>query len=335
MQGGFVDVQVNGWMGVSFSDPALTVEQVLTITRQLLAEGTLAYCPTVCTGPLDMYTHNLPVIAEAMADPRLGKHILGVHLEGPYISIAPGAVGAHNPAWVRKPTVDEFDRMQAWAHGQARLITLAPEFPGALELIRHCRAQGVSVSIGHHWADEKTLQQAVAAGAQSCTHVGNGIPNLIHRHQNPLWWQLATDEIYGMFITDGHHLPLSLIKVALRSKTVARTIISSDASALGGLPAGHYHNRWGDVEIEPSGRIYMPATQSLCGSHACLRECMDVLAGMGLLTEDELWQVGYVNPLALLGLPATALDLLPSTGIQYRQNAGKPLGYGRWIQTKR
>ena len=109
---GFIDIQSNGYQGVDFSSDTLTPDQIRTATRELAKDGTIAYCPTVCTGAMDVYRRNLPLIAEAMRDPELSRHILGMHLEGPFIPPQEGARGAHPPAFILPPSVDVFRQLQ-------------------------------------------------------------------------------------------------------------------------------------------------------------------------------------------------------------------------------
>ncbi len=317
---GFIDLQVNGGLGISFTSQDLTLEAIRTVTRLLVARGTLAYCPTVITGDPACYRHVLPLFACAMRDPELAPHLLGIHLEGPFISPEPGAIGVHPRPFVQDPSPAVFDRYQEWAEGHIRILTLAPERPGALDLIRHVTHQGVVASIGHHAASDAQMEQAVTAGARLSTHLGNGCPNLIHRHENPLWWQLACDDLVGLFITDGHHLPADFIKVALRAKTPSHFIVTSDASPLAGLPPGHYETFGLPVTINAQGKISSEKSQSLAGSSACMLDCMNHLAGLGLLSESELWQVGFQNPARLLGLdPAGFRTGCRDPFVQYKE----------------
>ena len=271
MARGFIDIQNNGWMETDFSQPGLTLERVKEITRELVSKGTIAYCPTIITGNHETYKKNMAIIAKAMKDKEVGYHILGIHLEGPFISPEFGAVGAHPREYVIDPDPTIFDKFQEWAEGNIKILTVAPERPGCEKLIRHVTKQGVIVSIGHHMAKDSDLEMAVNAGAKLCTHVGNGIPNQIHRHDNPLWWQLSEDRVTCMFITDGHHLPADFIKVALRAKTPDRFIVTSDASPLAGMPPGKYLI-FGSlpVVISENGLIYSEKSQSLAGSHATI-----------------------------------------------------------------
>lgn len=314
---GLIDLQVNGYLGISFTEPGLTVNDVRKVTFDLLARGTLAYCPTVVTGPEADYERNFAVIAEAMADPEIGPHLLGIHLEGPFISTQPGAYGAHQPQYIQAPSVETFARFQRWAKGRIAILTLAPEREGAEALIRAAADQGVIVSIGHHLADEAAMHMAVRAGVRFLTHVANGIPNEIPRHHNPIWLSLAEDALVGGFITDGHHLPPALIKVALRAKTPARFIVTSDVAPLGGMPPGTYTSFGKPMVVEACGRIASPASQSLGGSYATQLDCLNYLAALELLDEAGLWQVGYDNPLALLGRDPAAFAGVPGPGVTF------------------
>jgi len=145
------------------------------------------------------------------------------------------------------------------------------------------------------------MEEAVHAGARVCTHLGNGLPNMINRHQNPIWWQLACDELTGIFITDGHHLPADFIKVALRAKTVQRFVVVSDAAHLAGLPPGVYDFNGHPAVLAPDGRVGFKGTPYLAGSSATMLQCINFLAAQNLLSEADLWKVGHVNPLRLIG----------------------------------
>lgn len=317
---GFVDLQANGFMGVDFSAPGLTVAQVENVTLGLVSRGTVAYYPTVITTGQEVYKENLGVIAGAMRDPEWGGHILGIHMEGPFISPEDGAVGAHPKGYIRDPNITLFEQFQNWAGGLIDILTLAPEMPGALDLIRHAVAHGVIVSLGHHLASKADIDAAVAAGAQLCTHLGNGLPNQIHRHENQLWRQLVCDELSASFITDGHHLPADFIKVALRAKTLDRFVVVSDASPLAGMPPGFYDLFGKQVEVQSSGAIWCEETGGFAGSHATMFECMNYLASLGLLTEDELWQVGLVNPLRILGMKPDDIAALNGSEFVFKNN---------------
>jgi len=312
---GFVDLQVNGFLGINFSAEGLSTEDVHKVTRELAARGTAAYCPTMITSPLEIFESNLPVLAAAMEEADLKSHLLGIHLEGPFF--ASESKGGHPEDCLRSPDIKLFDHWQELARGHIRILTIAPELSGAEALIRHAAEQGVIVSLGHHMADAASVKRAVDAGARSCTHLGNGIANRLPRHPNPIWSQLAHDELTAMIITDGHHLPPEFIATVLKVKTVDRTVIVSDAACIAGLPPGGYSFSGASVIMEPSGRIALKDGSSLAGSSATMLDCMNHLASLNLLTEEELWKVGRENALKLIG---TAIDkqTLESPKVCYR-----------------
>jgi len=299
---GFVDIQVNGYKGVGFAAPGLTIDGVASVTRELLRQGTVAYCPTVSTCAMEVYRENLPVLARAMEDSELGERILGIHIEGPFISPDVGARGAHEEKWIRPPDINLYEELRELASGKIVMFTLAPEVDGAEKLIKHIAKDGnVAVCLGHHIGGKADIEQAVKAGARSCTHLGNGIPNVIHRHENPLWTELAEDRLMASFITDGHHLPYEFIITALRAKTAKRFIVTSDVAMLGGMPPGTYEKGNSRVVIEESGKLRMADGDYLAGSSSTMLDCMNVLASLGELDEKELWDVGLYNPLRLAG----------------------------------
>jgi N-acetylglucosamine-6-phosphate deacetylase len=315
---GFVDIQVNGILGTDFGADGLTLEAARQAARELIRRGTVAFCPTVVTASEDTYRRVLPVLADLMDDPEVGGHVAGIHLEGPFISPVPGPRGAHQERFVRPPSIELFDRMMEWARGRVAILTVAPEVPGALELIRHVSSLGVVAAVGHHNADGDTLQAALDAGARLATHVGNGISAQIDRHNNPIWWQLACDDLFCSFITDGHHLPGPFIKTALRAKTPERAIIISDAVMLAGCPPGVYDFFGTAVELADSGRLFIRDTGYLAGSSSTMFECMDYLASLGLLGEEDLWKVGRSNPLSLLGKSEEDISRLPGPQVAFR-----------------
>ncbi len=299
---GFVDLQVNGYAGVDFSGPDLSVQRIREAVGSLVDRGTVAFCPTVITSPVEIYERNLPLLAQAMDEPDLKPHLLGIHLEGPFISPEDGARGAHNLKHTRLPDAGLLDTLLSWSDDRVSLVTLAPELPGALELIPRVLEAGAVVSLGHHLAGREVIAGACDQGAAVSTHLGNGIPNVLPRHPNPILDQLDENRLAATIITDGHHLPDSFIRVVFRQKTPERVIVVSDSAPIAGRPPGVYETLGQKVVLEESGRLWNPEGDHLVGSSSCLLECMNNLADIGILSEGELWTVGWRNPLELLGL---------------------------------
>lgn len=315
---GFIDLQVNGYLGIDFSQKGLTLEQVRFTVFSLVKRGTIAFCPTIITSSPDLYRENLPVLAQAMEDELLKPHLLGIHLEGPFISPRDGARGAHDILAVTHPEIDYFEELLEIARGNVSIVTLAPEVDGAPELIRHLSKKGILVSLGHHLADARQIRAACEAGARAVTHLGNGIPNLLPRHPNPIWDQLAEEGLQISLISDGHHLPDSFLRCVIRAAGVGRTYIVSDSAPIGGFPPGEYETLGQTVRLEDNGRLWNPIGNHLVGSSSCMLECMNYLASLELLSEEELWAVGYSNPLKVLGktLDESAFEPLPDLSFE-------------------
>lgn len=300
----FWDLQFNGRWGVSFSDPRLSVDKVGEIIRAQAALGTARACPTLITAPIECMLHGLRTIARACDEsPDLNTRVVGIHLEGPYISSREGYRGAHPLEATHDPNWAEFQEMQRASGHRIALVTLAPERPGALDFIRRVSREGVRVAIGHTAADGETIRQAVDAGARLSTHLGNGIAVDLPRHPNPIWWQAAEDRLWASFIADGHHLDPATLKVMLRAKTPARSILVSDASPLAGLPPGRY----GQWTVDTSGKIVVSDTPYLAGSNQDLATGINTLLRETDVTLAEAMLMVTVNPARSLGLPSPSL----------------------------
>lgn len=312
---GLVDLQVNGYKGVDFSDGDLTKGDFIGACREMFEVGTTAFLPTMVTSPEDVYEHNLPIMAEVIDMPEFQGRLLGIHLEGPFISAEEGTRGAHNAEWVKEPDTALLDRLINRADEKVKLLTIAAEPAGAEELARYAVSKGVVVSLGHQTAEEEDLDKLVRAGAVALTHLGNGIPGLLGRHNNPVWAGLANDELFATIITDGNHLPPSILKTIIKTKGPARCIVISDATSLAGFKPGRYETLGHEVILEENGRLHDPETGYMCGSSATMLKCMNHLASLDLASPDELIAMGFHNPLKLIGL--TPKDVAQASDIRY------------------
>jgi len=270
------DLQVNGFAGVDFNRPGLTGEELLRAARAMRAYGVTRFLPTVITASVEAMARTLAIIRHAREEaPVLARAIPGIHLAGPFLCPAAGPRGAHPRAHVCDPDWDTFCRLQEAAGGLIRLATLAPERPGALELIRRLRAAGVMVAIGHTDATEADIDAAVEAGAQLSTHLGNGAHAVLPRHRNYIQKQLATDGLLASIIVDGHHLTEYFVKNVIRCKGQERVILITDAMAAAAAPPGTY--RLGEVlaEAQPDGAVRLPGTPYLAGSALTMDRAVD------------------------------------------------------------
>lgn len=299
----FIDLQINGYDGVDFNDASTRTERIAAAFRQLWRTGTTRLLPTVITGS---HAHIAQCFANLLraADefPEVARGLLGLHLEGPFISTEDGPRGAHPREHARPPDWDEFERWQDAARGQIRLITLSPEWPTANAFIERAAAAGIIVALGHTAATPAQINDAVKAGARLSTHLGNGSHAKIERHPNYIWEQLAADELSASFIVDGQHLPPAVVKCFLRCKGVARSILVTDAIAAAGQPPGRY--RLGNVEVEvtPARRVCLPGTPYLAGSVLEMHDAVANTVRYSDATLAEALQMATANPAALLGL---------------------------------
>jgi N-acetylglucosamine-6-phosphate deacetylase len=301
----FFDIQFNGRWGHSFSDPGITVDQAVRCILAQTALGSAHVCPTLITASFEATRHGVATITAACdAHPAVGRRVVGVHLEGPWISERDGYRGAHPLAAVRDPDWADFQAWQDASGGRIKLVTLAPERPGAIDMISRLVGLGVIVAIGHTAADEATLAAAVEAGARLSTHLGNGIEATLPRHPNPIWHQAADDRLMASLIADGHHLDRDTLKVLARAKGPERLVLVSDASPLAGLPPGHYPP-W---EVDPSGKIVVAGTPYLAGSNEPLAVGLGNLMKRGGHSLVEALATVTTNPARLLGLPSPRLE---------------------------
>ena len=300
---GLMDIQVNGYQGHDFCSEEVTVEDVVSVAQELSQAGVTAFCPTLITGSSGAIESGLRAVALARERNRLARErILGIHLEGPYISPVDGPRGAHPLEHVRAPDWEEFARFQEAAGGRIRLVTLAPELPNALEFITRARNGGIIVAIGHHNASREQIDAAVSSGAVLSTHLGNGAHSQLPRHPNYIWDQLANDALMASIIVDGHHLPPAVVKSFYRAKGPDRLILISDAVWVSGLPPGTYQSMGSDIEVMEDGRVRLSSTPYLAGSTLRLCEAIpNVMRFAGAPFSDAI-RMATENPARLLGV---------------------------------
>jgi N-acetylglucosamine-6-phosphate deacetylase len=299
---GLFDLQINGHGGVWFSDERLTPEQAATAIRAYLRFGVTRLCPTLITNSFAGMAQGLRAIRAACeADPIVNHMVAACHLEGPYISSEDGPRGAHPKEHVRAPDWNEFCQWQEASGGRVRLMTLAPETPGAIDFIRQATQNGVVVAIGHTAATPEQIQAAVDAGARLSTHLGNGSHAMVHRHRNYIWEQAAEPRLTASLIVDGHHLPPSLVRLFVRLKTPRNVILTCDAAGWAGCPPGVYENALGKSEILETGKLVVAGQRELLAGSAyetdvCVTKVRE-FAGVGW---REAIQMASKNPAQLL-----------------------------------
>jgi N-acetylglucosamine-6-phosphate deacetylase len=308
---GFVDIQVNGFAGVNFSDPELDAGKAISVLPAIWKTGVTTFCPTLITNSLEQLARNFRVLEQARElDVAFARSVPCYHLEGPYLSPG-GSHGAHDTTLMRSPDWDEFSRLQEAAGGNIAIVTLAPELPGACDFIRQARAAGVIVALGHTDGTPEDIHKATEAGAELSTHLGNGCPNLIHRHLNPIWAQMASDQLNVSLICDGFHLPPDLVRVIYSVKGIQRCILITDAVHVATLPPGRYSLVGLDIELLPSGKVVAVNRQHLAGSALSMNRAVTVFETFARVTLAEALQSATANPGRLLRRDGICTDLVP------------------------
>ncbi len=296
-KGSLFDIQVNGFAGVDFQQEDLSISQLRKAVEGLAQHRTHRFFLTLITDTIEALCLKLERIERfRQEDALISEALCGYHIEGPWLSPKPGFRGAHDPALMGAPDLRKLDRLQKSANHHIRLITLAPEHPGSEEFIREATDRGIRISLGHTDASEKEIDLAYQAGARFCTHLGNGVPLELPRHDNVMQRLLAHEGLYAFFIPDGIHLPPSVLKNFFRAKGIHRSLFTTDCMTAAGAPPGRYTIRHHTVEVGEDRVVRMPGSQAFAGS---------------ALTPDQ----GVKNLVKWLGLPLEKAEALFSTEI--------------------
>ncbi len=273
---GFVDVHVHGWGG---HDAMGSTDDLDGMSRALLRRGVTSFLPTAITASLP----DLAAFAERVrrwlpGAPRDGAQPLGYNIEGPFIAAA--RKGAQDRAWIRDPAAIDRGELEPLLDG-LRLMTVAPERPGALELIAWLRDRGVTVSAGHSAADLASAQAGYAAGASSTTHLFNAMSGVDHHAPGLAVAALTADDVYVELIADGHHVHPALWPIITRTKPADRLLLVSDAVSLAGT--GLAQGVIGALEVQVDGdRCTLRSTGALAGSLIALDSAVRNLARSGV-----------------------------------------------------
>ncbi|KAG7305591.1 hypothetical protein JYU34_009678 [Plutella xylostella] len=298
---GYIDIQINGGVGIDFSFDSENVEDgVEKVARELLKYGVTSFCPTMVTSDKEKYSKILPRIKKKQG----GKHgatTLGVHLEGPFINTA--KKGAHMSELIRNPEkglqsiTDMYGSLE-----NAIIVTLAPELPGALEAIKGLAALGLRVAVGHSIASLSEGEAAVNAGVNLITHLFNAMLPFHHRDPGLVGLLAATlpKQIYYGIISDGLHTHPASLRIACKTNPEG-LILVSDAIAALGLPDGDY--RIGpQAMIVKNNQAYVAGTNTLCGSMAALDECVRVLKKSTECSLEYALEAATLHPARALGI---------------------------------
>jgi N-acetylglucosamine-6-phosphate deacetylase len=286
---GLLDLQVNGFGGVDFL--GADADGYRRAGEALLETGVTGYLPTLITTPEDELVAAMREIPAAGSGPR----ILGIHLEGPFLS--PLRLGTHLPAARRDPDLALLDRLLA--AGPVRMMTLAPELPGADALIDRLRARGVVVSCGHSDATAEQAEAAFERGVRAVTHLFNAMRPFAHRDPGLAGAALARDDVSVLIVVDGVHLAPATVRVVWRAAG-GRVVLVTDATAGAGAPDGAYS--LGSMEVQVRDGEVRGPNGVLAGSVLTMIDAVRNLHALGAPLRDAVGAATCV-PAAVLGLP--------------------------------
>jgi N-acetylglucosamine-6-phosphate deacetylase len=300
---GFIDAHIHGAVGVDTMEAS--ADDLFRVAGFLAREGVTAWLPTLVPAPPEDYRRaaasieNLLTAQDDPATTDIAARALGLHYEGPFINSA--QCGALRQSYFRtfaNPS-DVTGLPVAGAPQSIRLITVAPEIEGGIELVRELRARGWVVSIGHTRADIETLDRAAAAGARHMTHFFNAMSPLHQRTPGPVGWGLLNDEVTCDIIADGHHVAPLILRLALRCKTPEQLCLISDAVAPAGQGDGEFRI-WGET-IKVAGGRTANERGSIAGSVSTMRDGVRQMLALGVAPSDVARMASF-NPARLLGI---------------------------------
>jgi N-acetylglucosamine-6-phosphate deacetylase len=298
----YVDLQVNGYAGVDFNGDDLSADGFHQAAERLREDGVAGVLATVISDELPHMVARLARIAAIHRQDALVREVVwGIHIEGPFLNETPGYCGAHPTHAIRPADVGEMNRLLDAADGLVRLVTLAPERDSGLKLVRHLADRRILVSAGHCDPSFDQLRAAIDAGLSVFTHLGNGCPTTLHRHDNIIQRALSLrDRLTLCFIADGFHIPVPALGNYLRLAGFERSIVVTDAISAARLGPGRYTLGSQSVEIGANGAARSADGSHFVGSTATMLRMAALLREEVGLSEDEVRRLLSDNPRRLL-----------------------------------
>ena len=283
----FFDLQVNGYAGIDFNSASLTPEQARVACEAMLEDGTTGALATVITDSMEGMKGKLQRLVRAREEDEVVRKVLaGFHIEGPFLNQSDGFIGAHPRDCARPATVDAMKELLEAATGLTRIVTLAPECDEGSATTRFLAGEGIVVSAGHCDPSLDQLRAAIDAGLSMFTHLGNGCPLQLQRHDNIVERVLSlSEDLWICFIGDGVHVPPYALRNYLRAAGIERSLMVTDAISAARAGPGKYTLAGWDLEIGEDMIARAPDGSHFVGSTATMPQVADVLRQMGM--EDE------------------------------------------------
>ncbi len=308
-----VDIQVNGFAGVDFQNDTGTRADLEKAANGLATAACSRFLLTLITDRWDRMLARLKHFRALRAEsPLLTRRIAGWHLEGPFMSATPGFHGAHPPEFMVAPTPARLREIKAVTGDDPVLLTIAAEWPETPEAIRCARELGFHVWLGHTDATVEQLSAAVAAGAEGYTHLGNGCPPLLHRHDNIVFRVLDEAGLCASIIPDRIHVSPLLFRLFHRALDPARICYTTDAISAGGAGPGIFPLANMQVEVGADGIVRQPGKANYAGSSLAPLEGVRRAAEMLRRTPQSVWDFFSTQPAKFIGLPPALVAGAPA-----------------------
>ncbi len=298
-----IDLQVNGYAGVDFNADELTLEQAVHACEALRLDGVEGILATVITADHDAMCRRLANVVKCREQsPAVAEMIVGLHIEGPFLSPVPGYIGAHPTEHACPAHLELTRKLLEAGGGLTKLFTLAPEQDMTGEVTAFLSDQNILVAAGHCNPSLDQLKSSIDSGLKLFTHLGNGCPMQLHRHDNIIQRALSlSDQLILCFIADGAHIPLFALKNYLRCAGIERSIVVSDTISAAGLGPGTYRLADQTVVIEEDLVPWAEDRSHFVGSACPLKRMVDNLKSLELSPQD-IDSLVNDNPRKLLGL---------------------------------
>lgn len=298
------ELQVNGYGGVDFQQANLGKEQLKTAAEALERDGCAQTLLTLVTDHWEPLTQKISQVRKMIEEEEiLRRQFAGFHIEGPFLSPEPGYCGAHPKEAMGAPTIEKIQELHRIMKGLPVLLTLAPEWPGSPEAIAEAVRLGIRVSLGHTKATPDHIAAAVKAGATGFTHLGNGCPQQLDRHQNVIWSALDTPELTIGIIPDTIHVTPALFRIFSKIRESGSFYYTTDAMAAAGAPPGRYTIGRLEVEVGEDKIVRQPGQTNFAGSALETDEAVRRSAKMLGVSWRKTWDGISVRPANFMGIP--------------------------------
>ena len=300
----FIDLQVNGYAGVDFNSDELSAAALHSACLQLKADRVATILATIITADFQVMLRRLRRLVNLREKNELVRTIIrGIHLEGPFLNPQDGFRGAHQKEYLHRANLPEMEQLLAAADGLISLVTLAPEMDVNFAVTRYLSNQDIIVAAGHCDADLPTLQQAVDAGLSMFTHLGNGCPQMLSRHDNIIARVLSLkDRLWLCFIADGIHIPFFALRNYLTIAGSEKSIIVTDAMAAAAAVPGKYTLGNLELEIGPDHIVREPGKENFAGSAVTMQQSAANLQQQLGCSREDVQKMLYNNPKNVLSI---------------------------------